>query len=96
MHLLEEKDIISTDAVQRLVEMDKCIKILEQQFSIAIKNPQSLILQGSEDNTETADRGTRTLTPSRAADFESAASAIPPHPLSDVDNSITIDFVFQV
>lgn len=27
-----------------------------------------------------ADRGTRTLTPSRVADFESAASAIPPHP----------------
>lgn len=28
----------------------------------------------------TADRGTRTLTRSPPADFESAASAIPPHP----------------
>lgn len=39
------------------------------------------------------------LEPSRvlsSADFESAASAIPPHPLSDVDYSNIIIFIFQV
>lgn len=44
-----------------------------------------------------ADGGTRTLTPSRAVDFESTASAIPPHPLivRNLDNFIIINFIIQ-
>lgn len=46
----------------------------------AKENPENLIIQDFRDYLGNADRGTRTLTPSRVADFESAASAIPPHP----------------
>ena len=61
------------------------------------KFPKTLINKEFRNSLPNADRGTRTLTSVSPADFESAASAIPPHPhFDDEDYSNIINFIFQV